>query len=82
MDSTTLRPEPPSSPSLGYAVACGLPARMSYTIGQTARYTGLSEYQIKAAITSGELAAAMPTGNLRGARIPVRAVDAYMGYAT
>ena len=82
MDSTTLRPEPPSSPSLGYAVACGLPARMSYTIGQTARYTGLSEYQLKAAITSGELAAAMPTGNLRGARIPVRAVDAYMGYAT
>ena len=80
MDATTLVPEPPSSPALGYAVACGLPARMAYTIGQTARYTGLSEYQIRCAIRSGELRAQMPGGSMRGARIPVRAVDSYMGY--
>ena len=53
---------------------------MAYTIGQTARYTGLSEYQIRCAIRSGELRAQMPGGSMRGARIPVRAVDSYMGY--
>lgn len=79
MDSTAhVRPQAPSSPSLGYAVACGLPIRMSYTIAETALYTGLSEYQIREAIKSGELDAKTPAGSRRGARIPVTAMDAYM----
>ena len=41
MDATTLVPEPPSSPALGYAVACGLEPRMAYTIPQTSRYSGI-----------------------------------------
>lgn len=79
MDSTTLRPEPPSSPSLGYAVACGLPMRMSYTLRETAMYSGLSEYQLREAIKGGELECRASRGTLRGARIPVTAMDAYMG---
>ena len=70
MDSTTLMPERPSSPALGYAVACGLPMRMSYTLSETALYSGLSEYQLREAIKCG---------TLRGARIPVTAMDVYMG---
>ena len=78
MDSTTLKPEPPSSPSLGYAVACGLPVRMSYSVDETSMYSGLSVKQLRRAMESGELDFKRPSGTLRGARIPVTAMDAYM----
>ena len=71
-------PEPPRSQSLWYAVQAGLPVRMAYTLSETALYSGLSEYQLRCAIQDGELTAKAARGPLRGARIPVSAMDAYM----
>ncbi|MBM6756751.1 hypothetical protein H6A18_09575 [Collinsella tanakaei] len=76
--TTQAVPEPPRSTSLWYAVQAGLPVRMSYTLSETARYSGLSEYQLRMAIQDGELTAKAARGTLRGARIPVAAMDAYM----
>lgn len=72
-------PKLPDSPALAHAVAAGLPPRMSYTVSQTAAYTGESEHMLRTAIRNGSLRAKMPNGNLRGARIPVAAVDEWMG---
>lgn len=79
MDSTThIKPQRHRSQSLWYAQQAGLPVRMSYTISETARYSGMSEYQLRQAIRSGELAAKTPGGSLRGARIPVAAMDRWL----
>ena len=67
-----------TSGALAFAVECGLPPRMSYTVAETARYSGLSEYQLRQAIRSGELAAKTPGGSLLGARIPVAAMDRWL----
>lgn len=67
-----------TSGALAFAVECGLPPRMSYTVAETARYSGMSEYQLRQAIRSGELAAKTPGGSLRGARIPVAAMDTWL----
>lgn len=67
-----------TSGALAFAVECGLPPRMSYTVAETARYSGMSEYQLRQAIRSGELAAKTPGGSLRGARIPVAAMDRWL----
>lgn len=32
-----------TSGALAYAMECGLPPRMSYTVAETARYSGMSE---------------------------------------
>ena len=48
-----------TSGALAFAVECGLPPRMSYTV-------------------AGELAAKTPGGSLRGARIPVAAMDRWL----
>ena len=32
-----------TSGALAFAVECGLPPRMSYTVAETARYSGMSE---------------------------------------
>ena len=80
MDSTThIKPQRPRSQSLWYAQQAGLPVRMSYTLSETALYSGLSEYQLREAIKCGELECRASRGTLRGARIPVTAMDAYMG---
>lgn len=71
-------PEPPRSQSLWYAVQAGLPVRMSYTLSETALYSGLSEYQLRRAIQDGELECRAVRDSLRGARIPVAAMDRYM----
>lgn len=76
--STQAVPEPPRSQSLWYAVQVGLPVRMAYTLSETALYSGLSEYQLRCAIAEGELTAKAARGTLRGVRIPVAAMDAYM----
>lgn len=80
MDSTTMKiqPEPPASRSLWFALQVGLPVKMSYTLVQTALYSGLSEYQLRMAIADGELTAKAARGTMRGARIPVASMDAYM----
>lgn len=79
MDSTThIKPKAPRSQSLWYAQQAGLPVRMSYTISETALYSGLSEYQLRRAIQDGELECRAVRDSLRGARIPVAAMDRYM----
>lgn len=80
MDSTTqkIAPEPVASRSLWYALEVGLPTRMAYTVDETALYSGLSVKQLRAAMRSGELDFIKPSGTVRGARIPVSAMDRYM----
>lgn len=80
MDSTTqkIAPEPVASRSLWYALEAGLPMRMAYTVDETALYSGLSVKQLRAAMKSGELDFIKPSGTVRGARIPVAAMDRYM----
>lgn len=79
MDSTTqAKPQRPRSQSLWYAQQAGLPVRMSYTLSETALYSGLSEYQLRRAIQDGELECRAVRDSLRGARIPVAAMDRYM----
>lgn len=71
-------PEMKESGALAFAVECGLPPRMSYSLSETAKYSGISEYQLRQAIRSGELVAKMPGGHMRGARIPVAAMDRWL----
>lgn len=80
MDSTTqkIAPEPVASHSLWYALEAGLPMRMAYTVDETALYSGLSVNQLRAAMKAGELDFIKPRGTVRGARIPVAAMDRYM----
>lgn len=76
--STQAVPEPPRSQSLWYAVQVGLPVRMAYTVDETSLYSGLSVKQLRAAMKAGELDFTKPRGTVRGARIPVAAMDRYM----
>lgn len=80
MDSTIMgfTPKPPDSKSLGFAVAAGFKPRNSYSIQETSRYSGIPEDWLRAAIKSGDLKAKTRSGNIRGARIPVEAMDEWM----
>lgn len=80
MDSTTMKiqPEPPASRSLWFALQVGLPVKMSYTLVQTALYSGLSVKQLRAAMEAGELKYIKPAATERGTKISVFAMDRYM----
>lgn len=80
MDSTIVghTPRLPDSKSLGFAVAAGLEPRNAYSIQETSTYSGIPEDWLRAAIKSGDLKAKTRSGNVRGARIPVEAMDEWM----
>lgn len=83
MDSTIAEPTPrlPDSKSLEFAVAAELKPQMAYTISETSLYSGVPEEWLRNAITAGELFAKTRSGNVRCARIPVEAMDKWMGMA-
>lgn len=64
--------------ALEWAKAAGLRPQMSYTVAQTARYTGLSRYQLEKEIEAGRLQTIMPAGCERGRRVTVEAVDEWL----
>lgn len=64
--------------ALEWAKAAGLKPQMSYTVAQTARYTGLSRYQLEHEIEAGRLPTIMPAGCERGRRVTVEAVDEWL----
>ena len=60
------------------AEACGLPPRLSYTVAETAMYSGLSEWELRRAIAEGELPCVLRRGGMRGRRIRPEDLDAWM----
>lgn len=56
----------------------GLPPKLTYTIAETAKYTGFTPTVLSDAIRSGELRGRIPRGNVRGRRIKPEDVDAWM----
>ncbi len=71
-------PNPCGSRALAFARAAGLPARMAYTVADTARYTGVPASAIRDEMRAGRLAFVTPPGTERRTLIRVDAVDAWM----
>lgn len=68
--------------ALDMAVAAGLPPRMTYSVAETVRYTGICRSTIYKEIRAGRLAAFRPHGQERGIRIPAAAVDDWIREGT
>lgn len=66
------------SRALAFATAAGLPARMSYTVAETARYTGFTRQALRRENEAGRLRFLKPEDDSRGARILVTEVDRWM----
>lgn len=71
-------PYPCGSRALSFAIESGLPISMTYTVQQTANYTGIDYQQLRKEINAGRLHTILPAGNLKGARIAVDEVDRWM----
>lgn len=71
-------PYPCGSRALAFAQAAGLPARMAYTVADTARYTGVPTSTIRDEMRAGRLASFAPPGSERRTLIRVDAVDRWM----
>ena len=68
--------------ALEMAVAAGLPPRMTYSVSETVKYTGICRSTIYKEIRAGRLAAFRPHGQERGIRIPAAAVDDWIREGT
>lgn len=68
--------------ALDMAVAAGLPPRMTYSVAETVKYTGVCRSTIYKEIRAGRLAAFRPNGSERGIRIPAAAVDDWIREGT
>ena len=68
--------------ALEMAVAAGLPPRMTYSVAETVKYTGICRSTIYKEILAGRLAAFRPHGQERGIRIPAAAVDDWIREGT
>lgn len=71
-------PLPCGSRALAFAVEAGLPPQMSYTLTQTALYTGIDRQTLDRERKAGRLRVVLPEGCERGARIRVDEVDRWM----
>ncbi len=69
---------PCESEALKFAVAAGLKPQMSYTVSDTAKYTGLNYQQLLREGKAGRLAIITPDGQTRSGRIKVTEVDRWM----
>lgn len=72
------QPYPCNSRSLAFALEAGLPARMAYTVADTARYTGISTRVLRAENEAGRLAFVRTPGAERGSLIRVDEMDRWM----
>ena len=75
---TREQPAPCGSRALAYATACGLKPRMSYTVSETAAYSGIDYQVLNREHREGRLAYVMPAGQTKGARITVEEMDRWM----
>ena len=69
---------PCGSRALAFAVEAGLPPQMSYTVADTAKYTGVPAQTLYDEARAGRLAVRMPAGQKKGGRILVTEVDRWM----
>lgn len=69
---------PCGSRALAFAVAAGLRPQMSYTVEQTARYSGIDKKTLYEERNAGRLRFVLPAGNSKGNRIMVDEMDRWM----
>ena len=69
---------PCGSRALAFAVEAGLPPRMAYTVGETARYVGVDVKTLYAEHKAGRLEFLLPKGCSKGNRILVDEVDRWL----
>lgn len=70
---------PCGSRALAFAVEAGLPPQMSYTFEETASYTGVPARTLRAERRAGRLGAFRISPDSKEFRVPVDAVDEWMG---
>ena len=70
------------SRALAYAMAQGLPPRMTYTVAETSAYTGVPMSTLRDEMAAGRIHATLPHGQDRGQRIRVDEVDRWMEEST
>lgn len=61
------------------AEACGLPPMMTYSLAETARYTGVRYRSLLDEVNAGHLRSLRPNGAKRGWRVRPEWVDEWMG---
>lgn len=66
------------SAALEAAMRAGFPPKMTYTVGETARFTGISEDSIRRENAAGRLKFIIPEGATRGAVIRAEEIDRWM----
>lgn len=71
-------PQPCGSRALSFAMQAGLPPRMTYTVSDTAKYTGLDVKTLYEEHDAGRLTFIMPKDKQRGYRVRVDEVDRWM----
>lgn len=71
-------PQPCGSRALSFAMQAGLPPRMTYTVSDTAKYTGLDVKTLYEEHDAGRLSFIMPKDKQRGYRVRVDEVDRWM----
>lgn len=69
---------PCGSRALAFAMEAGLPPQMSYTVAETAAYTGISAQTLYDEAKAGRIALKVPYGQTKGKRILVTEVDRWM----
>lgn len=70
------------SRALAYAMAQGLPPRMTYTVAETSSYTGVPMSTLRDEMAAGRIHATLPHGQDRGQRIRVDEMDRWMEAST
>ena len=66
------------SAALEAAMRAGFPPKMTYTVGETARFTGISEDSIRRENAVGRLKFIIPEGATRGAVIRTEEIDRWI----
>ena len=69
--------EHPQQPALSIAMAAGLPAKMTYTVAECGKFTGLGQDRLRRDREKGLIDFIEPDGE-RGARISVYELDRYL----
>ena len=70
------------SRALAMAVEAGLDPKLTYTVGQTAIYSGIDRQALYREIDAGRLRAVVPAGCERGMRVSVDDFDRWMEEST
>lgn len=69
---------PCGSRALAFAVEAGLEPRMTYTIDDTAKYSGLDRKTLYQEHEAGRIKFVLPKGNVRGNRVSVDEMDRWL----